>query len=178
MRTCKIDGCNNPVFGGGVCRYHGYTRHMKGGDLFKPKNNTAVTLSPKSNTKIPKESKTRKKQGKTYKEVKDELRAELKAEGKYDCFFCTDPMGEEKGFHHLKGRDGDNFIDKRWLVPGHNQCHVWDYHHLCVEQLLQFPWYQGFLTRLKNKDPKLLREELKKQEKSGLIFDDEDELFN
>jgi hypothetical protein len=144
-------------------------RKRQGGDLYKAKSrqkSTDLPRSPGRNTQISKESKKRKEQSKTYKQVKDEIRAELIAAGKYDCFFCGKPMKSEKGFHHLKGRDGQNFIDKRYIVPGHQQCHVWDYHHSTVEQLLSFSWYEGFLDRLKLIDENLWRKEMNKQTKT------------
>lgn len=167
-RTCTANGCNNPVFASDFCRFHQYKRRMVGGDLY---NKRFKTRSPQRRTSIPKESKTRKEESKTYKEVKDEIRAELISIGKYNCFFCGKPMGEEKGFHHLKGRDGKNFIDKRYLVPGHNNCHVFKYHASSAEQLLRLPWYLDFLKRLKEIDISLYREELKKQDKAGISFE-------
>lgn len=160
MKACSEKGCTNPPFNE-YCRYHQFRLYMKGGRLYKPK--------PRQTKPISKESPKRKEEKKTYKQVKDEIRAELIAQGKYNCFFCTKPMKREKGFHHIKGRDGQNFIDKRYLVPAHNQCHVDGYHQAMVEKLLQQPWYQGFLTRLRAIDEKEYRIEMKKQDK-GILF--------
>ena|ERR1035437_1395263 len=177
-RTCKEDNCNNSVFGGNYCKYHQFCRRMSGGDKHTPKTAKNVPLqpqSPKSGTMIPKESKTRKKESKTYKEVKDEIRAELIATAEWNCFFCTKPMGEEKGFHHTHKRDGSYFTDRKYLKPAHNDCHVWHYHQAKIKDLLLEPWYQGFLNRLKQLDPKLYEKELNKQSKNINIFQDEDE---
>lgn len=168
-KVCDEPNCTNNIFGGGKCLRHQWKRKDK---PTKSKNKPSVPLSPRKRYIIPKQSETRKKQSVTYKEVKDEIITELKAQGKYDCFFCTKPMGKEKGFHHLKGRDGDKFIDKKYLVPGHSLCHVFIYHPATVEQLLKIEWYQGFLNRLKSIDLSLYREELKKQEKAGILFGD------
>jgi hypothetical protein len=152
---------------------------MYGGDLYKanPKQTKAKEARlGKSGTTIPKQGKKRKEQTKTYTQVKSELREGLIAQGKYNCFFCTKPMGDEKGFHHLKGRDGNNFIDKRYLVPGHNQCHVFDYHSSSVKQLRRFEWYEGFLNRLKLIDESLYQEEFKKAEKTMNLFGDDKNL--
>jgi hypothetical protein len=149
---------------------------MEGGDLYKPKQarkKRFKTLTPPKGTAIPKQSKTRLKEGKTYKQTKDELRAEMIANGTWNCFFCTKPMKNEKGFHHTHKRDGSYFTDRKYLKPGHNQCHVWDYHQAKIEDLLKQPWYPGFLLRLKELDESLWRKELKKQEK-GLNFIDKD----
>ena len=174
MKICKEIGCNNNVFGGGYCKYHAYKRYMRGGDLYKPK--------PRKKRKaIPKKSKSRNAREPYYKEIKDELRAEMMAEGTYNCFFCGKPMGDEKGFHHLKGRVGKNYTDRKYLQPAHNKCHVEDYHPSTWEQLNSFAWYDGFLLRLKSIDEKLWRAELRKKDKSlplnpKIEFDD-DELF-
>ena len=159
MKLCKE--CNNAVFGGGYCKYHQYKRKMLGGDLYERK-------PPKKRKAIPKESKKRKLEGKTYKQIKDELRAEMKAEGTYNCFFCGKPMEDEKGFHHCKGRDGSYLTDRKYLKPAHNQCHVWDYHQARVKDLILQPWYGEFLNRLKELDIDLYRKEINKQNKSEL----------
>lgn len=173
MNTCSIKGCSNPVFGGGVCKYHQYTRHMKGGDLFKrAKKKPVEPRSPAKGTPIPKESKKRKEEHKYYKEVKQEIRQELEAIKAYNCFFCGQPMGTEFGFHHLMGRDGTWYLDKKYMVPAHNDCHVFKYHSFTVEQLLKEAWYSDFLSRLKSLDPKLWEKEMKKQYKAGLFDDD------
>jgi hypothetical protein len=168
MRICKEPDCNRPVFSNLFCRYHQYRRRMKGGDLYikRPPQSVSKPRSLKSNTKIPRESKKRSEATKTYKEVKDELRAEMIANGTWNCFFCGKPMGKEKGFHHTKGRDGTLYTDKKYLKPGHNDCHVFRYHQADIESLLQEVWYPDFLLRLKELDEKLWRAELKKQEKS------------
>jgi len=136
---------------------------MRGGDLYKPK---------KTKTPIAKESPKRKEEKKTYKQVKDELREELKAKGEYKCFFCTKDMNGEKEFHHLKGRDGQLYIDKKWLVPAHGKCHVEDYHSSTVEKLMRQPWYEGFLNRLRLLDTQLYYKEIVKQDKAELEFND------
>ena len=159
MKLCKE--CNNTVFGGGYCKYHQYKRKMLGGDLYERK-------PPKKRKAIPKESKKRKEEGKTYKQIKDELRTEMIANGTYNCFFCGKPMGDEKGFHHTKGRDGSYLTDRKYLKPAHNQCHVWDYHQADIETLMQKEWYSDFLNRLKELDINLYNKEIKKQDKSEL----------
>jgi 5-methylcytosine-specific restriction endonuclease McrA len=152
---------------------------MAGGDLHKrtkkPNDNENKAVQPRSRSKqgkIPSESKKRSTERIYYKQVKDEMRAEMKANGTYNCFFCGLPMGDEMFFHHLKGRDGDLYIDRNYLVPAHNDCHVFRYHRLSIEFLIKETWYDGFLSRLKAKDAKLYETELKKQYKAGLFDDD------
>ena len=163
MKICSEPNCNSPVFANLFCRYHQYKRHMAGGDLHKPK--------PRQK-RIPKESKHRKEEKKTYKQIKDEIREELIKQGKYNCFFCDKPMGEEKGFHHCKGRDGTLYTDREFLKPAHNDCHVWHYHQAKIEDLIKETWYPAFLGRLQELDERLYTNELKKQEK-GLLFEDD-----
>ena len=162
MSLCKE--CNNNVFGGGYCKYHQYRRSMQGGDKYSHKPKI------KKRKKIPRESAKRKEETPYYKQVKDELREDMIANDTYNCFFCTKPMGNEKGFHHTKGRDGTLFTDRKYLKPGHNDCHVRDYHQSTVAQMLKQTWYQGFLIRLKELDEKLYEAEIKKQSKSELNF--------
>jgi hypothetical protein len=159
MKTCEHEGCSNPQFGGGRCRYHQFERRKRGGDLH-------VRKKP-----IARESKKRKEESKTYVQVKTELRDAMVAKGTYNCFFSGLPMGNHFEFHHLKGRDGQLYIDPKYLVPALRKYHD-DYHHLNIELLLKEPWYLEFLSKLKAIDPKLYETELKKQYKAGL-FDDE-----
>lgn len=177
--TCGEPGCNNNIFGGGFCKYHQFRRRMAGGDQHKRKKTTndkqnkpVQPLSRKKQGKIPPEGKKRLTERPYYSQVKSEMREEMIANGTYNCFFCGLPMGQEKCFHHLKGRDGMLYIDREYLVPGHSLCHVEKYHRMTVEQLLKESWYQGFLNRLKAIDIKLYETELKKQYKAGLFDED------
>lgn len=161
MRTCKIKGCNNSVFGGDVCKYHQYTRYMQKGDLYKPK--------PRQKSVIPKESKRRKKEHIHYSEGCKQLEKEIRAEngGKIYDFFTG---REIKGFvtwHHLLGRSGDYYTDKDLLVPAENDendGHLF-FHNATLEQLKAKEWYQGFLIRLKNKSLEAYKKEIRKQDK-------------
>jgi len=162
MKTCIIDGCSSPQFGGGFCKYHGYMRRMKGGDLYKPKSRLK---SP-----IPKESKTRKKERLRYTEVCERLTQEIKDanNGKIYCFFSGLEITGKPTFHHLKGRIGDYYVDKEWLVPAINEYHL-AYHFTPIEKLMEEFWYLNFLAKLKLKDTQLYYKELKKQEKAELF---------
>ncbi len=178
--TCQEPGCANNVFGGGFCKYHQFRRRMAGGDQHKRKKTTndkqnkpVQPLSRKKQGKIPPEGKKRLTERPYYSQVKSEMREEMIANGTYNCFFCGLPMGQEKCFHHLKGRDGMLYIDREYLVPAHNECHVYKYHWLSIEFLIKETWYPQFLSRLKAKDEQLYYKELKKQEK-GLLFGDDE----
>lgn len=154
--TCKL--CDRNVFGGGYCAYHQYIRHKQGGDLFKRK-------SPKAKP-IPKESKTRKKERIYYTQHCKELTEEIKNEnnGKIFCFFSGLEITGTPTYHHLKGRTGEFYTDKEWLVPAINKYHL-SYHFTPVEELMKEPWYAEFLIRLKNKSTDAYNKEIRRHEK-------------
>ena len=168
MKECKIDGCERFQSGGGYCPYHQYIRRMKGGDLFKP--------NTKTEKQIPKESKTRKREHKTYTQNCKELEKETRNanDGKIYCYFS----GKEiKGFvtwHHLLGRTGDFYVDKEFLVPVINNYHL-DYHFKSIGWLMEQGWYKNLLEKFKLRDTHLYHKELKRQEKAELNFENNDE---
>lgn len=175
MGTCKISGCDNPIWGGGVCKYHNYTRYMQGGDLHKRKS--------KAKDPIPRESKKRKIERKRYTEVCDLLTEEIRLanDGRVYCFFSgLEIIAKRPHYHHLQKRTGDYYTDKEWLVPALDEYHVEQYHQSTYEQRSKQPWWNGFLTRLKAKSEELYQKELRKKEKAEPInpqkglFDDDD----
>jgi hypothetical protein len=163
-KTCNVAGCSNPQFGGFKCKYHQYMRHMRNGDLFKPKKRQGAP---------PKESKKRKEEKKYYTQHCKELEQEIRAKnnGKIYCFFSGLEINERITWHHLKTRTGKFYTDKEWLVPAINQYHI-DYHFRSVEWLIQQFWYEGFLNRLKDKSLQLYYKEITKQEKAELEFEE------
>lgn len=175
--TCDELNCNYNVFGGGKCKYHQFKRRMQYGDLYKKK--AAEARSPKSGTRIPKESKTRKKDHIHYAQHCKELTQEIRNEnnGKIFCFFSGLEIQGTVSYHHLKGRTGVFYTDKEWLVPVDNKYHLM-FHFTTVEELMKEPWYEGFLKRLRFKSEELYQKELKKIDKSGILFQDEDEEIN
>lgn len=173
--TCKTFGCKNNCWGGGFCKYHQYERRRLGGDLYVSK-----PRSPKSGTKIPKESKTRKKDHIHYAQHCKELEKETRAEnnGKIYCFFTGGEITERISWHHTNKRTGEFYLDKRWLVPSFNKYHIM-YHQTPVEILSKETWYYTvFLKNLGELSNELLLKEKKKFDKSGVLFQDEDEEFN
>jgi hypothetical protein len=168
--TCKIHGCNNPVFGGGVCKYHQYERRRLGGDLYLRK--------PPKAKPIPKESKKRKDDHRQYTQKTKEFWYESVANKTDLCFFCGVHMNKRDNVHHLRGRQ-EYYLDKEYWVNAHNDCHVNKYHMMDIEQLKKESWYPAFLQRLKAKDPQSYDKELKKQDKvqklnPNLFGDDDD----
>ena len=153
MGICKIEGCNNPIWGGGVCRYHNYTRYMRGGDKHERK-------------KPAKRSPKRAQDERRYKDLAKEFFDEAVKNGTNICVFCGKKVTFFEGLHHLKGRTGEYLLDKEWWRTVHNKCHVWDYHQANVEQRLAQPWWEAFLMRLKEASEELYNKELKKYEKA------------
>lgn len=165
--TCKI--CDSGVFGGGYCKYHQYKRRMQGGDKYAPKRKKKALELQSSlfDTKIPPESKRRKKERVRYSEQIIEFWNES-VEDKTDfCFFCGLHMDKRDNVHHLRGRTGEYYLDKEYWVNAHNFCHTYQYHMMSIERLYQLPWYREFLDRLKSKDFHSYCKELKKQDKKA-----------
>ena len=164
MKTCQAEGCNSPQFGGGFCKYHQFRRKMRGGDShqYKPRQKKIATESPK-----------RKEEKKYYTQHCKELEQEIREQndGRIFCFFSGLEITGRISWHHLKKRTGDFYIDKQWLVPSINWYHTEGYHFAKYEWLMEQPWYEGFLQRLKEKDEGLWMAELKKKEKSEFYLD-------
>ncbi len=160
MKGCNIEGCLNPQFGGGYCRYHQFKRKMKGGDLYKPK--------PRQKSPLPKESKKREKERIYYLDQVKMFWKECVENGNDFCFFCGQKMTKREDTHHLKGRIGDYYLDKKWWIQCHRECHG-AVHDWSVEKLMSMPWYQDYLARLKAKDESLYWKALKKEDKSELF---------
>ena len=178
---CKEPNCKNNVFASGWCKYHQYRRSMQGGDKYTPRRTQKRSKAQLDlfGSKIPRQSKTRKKAHIYYSKGCKELEAEIKAmnNGKIYCFFSGLEIKEFVTWHHLLGRTGDYYIDKEFLVPAINGYHL-DYHRMTVEQLDRTDWYPDFLERLKSKCPQGYAKELRKLDKkaniSGINLDDND----
>ena len=121
---------------------------------------------------INKESPKRKVEHKYYSQLCQELWDELVVKGENKCLFCNEIMMIKEGFHHVKGRIRDNYLNKEFLFPAHNECHVYRYHQASVEQLMKEPWYTGFLQRLRDIDPQSYYKEINKQQRAELEFND------
>jgi len=160
MKTCTEQGCNNPQFGGGFCKYHQYRRKMQGGDAFKRK--------PPIKKRTPKRAKDER----YYKDQAREFFDDAVKNKTNLCFFCGQKVTIFEGLHHLKGRTGDYLLDKEWWCVVHNQCHALDYHQSNAEQRTKQVWFNDFLSRLKAKSTDLYNKEMKKLEKS-IDFDEE-----
>uniref|UniRef100_A0A6M3JJ20 Uncharacterized protein n=2 Tax=viral metagenome TaxID=1070528 RepID=A0A6M3JJ20_9ZZZZ len=140
---------------------------MRGGDLFKTKTKKQIP--------IPKESKRRKRAHVDYRAICQELWNELVATGRNVCFFCNKEMKKKEGFHHVKGKVEENYLERKWLYPAHNDCHVWHYHQANIEQLMREDWYEGFLEKLRLIDTQSYYKEKNKLNKAELYFEDNSE---
>jgi hypothetical protein len=159
-KLCKHCG-KYPVFSHDHClgcqRFRKDKKYLK--SVLKSYKKQKGTIKPISDK--------RKQENIKYEKAKKEKEAQLKAEGKWRCFFSDIPLKEEErpSWHHLKGRDGDLFCDPYYLVPSYDLYHVYKYHKLTVKELMLESWYEGFLQRLKEIDVKLYEKEINKREK-------------
>ena len=165
-KICTEEGCKNPQFGGGYCKYHQFKRKMRGGDLYKPR---------KAQKPIPKESKKRKKEHITYLEQRRMFIQENKDNGTYFCFITGEEFDNTlAGFctiHHLRGRTGDYYLDKAFWIIAKNQAHLDVFHNeRGIDELQQEPWWDDFLGRLKLKDIQSYHKIQKRIEKSKNLF--------
>ena len=104
-------------------------------------------------------SEKRSKQNSTYSSICKEIDQQAKKNDEWVCFFCGLPLGERADHHHLLGRDGDLFTDKRYIVLAHNDCHVRLWHGMAESDLSSYWWYDG----LKNRLEKLLNAQTEKK---------------
>lgn len=152
MKTCNRNDCELPCFSKGLCLKHWREEHGK--PLSKHKN-PSHRYKP-----VNKVAKKRSKQLMDYKKITLDSGTPMR------CFFCDKPIvNGQYDKHHLKGRENDLLLEKEWLVPAHNNCHVHLYHSVSVKKLMLLPWYEGFLLRLKAKSEELWQKEIDKQSK-------------
>ena len=158
-KICKYEGCNNSRWGGGYCKYHQYIR-------FKDENRAVQPLSPIKRYNIPKVSDKRLEQAKIYKQICIEVDLEAKKSNNWKCFFCGEEF--EKGVrpdrHHLAGRDGSLYTDKRYLVLAHRICHT-KYHSHTIHLLKKEAWFNSWLERLRVISEELYNKEINKLNK-------------
>jgi hypothetical protein len=123
--------------------------------------------------KIPKESKKRKKEHLTYLKQIEMFKEESIANNTYVCFFCGkkayDGIDGYLCVHHLVGRVGDYYLDKETWVWAHNLCHN-KFHFSTTEDLIQEPWWDDFMSRLKDKNTEVYHKIQKRIEKSKNLF--------
>ena len=157
MKKCKENNCQNRVLGGGYCGYHQFRRHMRGGDKYKPK--------PRQKSVIPKQSKKRAKDNRTYLERVKAFWDKSVAEKTNRCIFCDEILEKFEGNHHLRGR-GKYFLDEEFCSLAHFECHD-DYHHKSIEWMMKQSWFEGFMSRIRARDITTYRKILAKIERNS-----------
>lgn len=105
-------------------------------------------------TRIKPVATKRQAQLRAYDRVRNEIETELKASGKWMCFFSGLPLHEDAVFHHLIGRENELLTDKKFLVPVLHEYHQ-RYHDVPFSKLKNEWWWDGFMKRLKEKDENL-----------------------
>ena len=92
-----------------------------------------------------------------YRRVKAELEKELKDNGEWKCFFSDTPIPDyytwkDVSWHHLKGRDGDLIVDKRYIRPVADKYHTGDegFHNHPKSWLESRWWWQIYINNLSN----------------------------
>lgn len=114
-------------------------------------------------------SKKQQARDRAYKIAKIERAEELKAEGKWVCFFTGEPIpdyltGDKVPVHHLIGRKEDDLVDKKFFAFYlYEECHK-AIHEMEIEKLVLQPWWSVYMANLKETDSDLyyhwkLREE-------------------
>jgi len=115
---------------------------MKGERLYKPKTR------PKS--VIPKQSKKRAKDNRSYLIRVKEFWDKSVVEKTNRCIFCDEIMEKREDNHHISGR-GKYFLDESLWSHAHRECHD-AYHHKPIEWLMKQPWWVGFMSRMRVRD--------------------------
>lgn len=101
-KSCKKEGCNNPRFGKGYCKFHQYLRQD-----FNKKKAPRKRISPISD------------------KLKDELKSYRIVRDRYmyehpNCEICMNPSQD---LHHKKGR-GKHLSDIKYFMAVCRICHI------------------------------------------------------
>lgn len=123
--------------------------------------------------KMKKQSTKQQAKLRAYKKAKIERAEELKKEGKWVCIFTGEPLpdyltGDKVSVHHLKGRDGELIIDKKFFGFYLNEnYHTGEegIHNKPYSELKETWWWSGYMERLKEIDYDLWYHEKLKHEK-------------
>jgi hypothetical protein len=153
MKQCSVEGCTNPVFGKGYCKYHQYHRtDLKVKTYIK---NIKVVSSKRLSQLI------------IYSAAKIIAWDNALKTGNNRCFICNRQFNTKTipDWHHLDGREEDLLLDQQFLRFAHRQCHE-EIHNLYYDLLKLKPWYEGYLQRLKEIDQKLYDKEYDKRFKA------------
>lgn len=144
MKTCSETGCNYPVFSKGLCQGHWRSFYGK-----------AIA---KRNGKRAQQEIEYLKRRRVYI---DRLRAENN--GRIYCGFCGVNIIEDPDIHHGMGKDNDLLIEEKYWVPGHNECHVHEYHSKSWKDIR---WWLLYLENVKYRyPPEMYQKEITRMEK-------------
>ena len=144
MKICNFEGCNYSVFSKGLCKSHWLREYGK------PLKRTPLK---KSVTKIVYICDKKKTQDEEYHRICEEMDAEARAERRWVCFFCGEPLGITADHHHTAGKTGlsDNniplYLDKEGIVLAHRACHR-RYHDITIEELLKARYYKALMKKI------------------------------
>lgn len=144
-KICKSCGKPEYIFSGGLCRQcWGLEQTLKNWASKAPRR------------PIRYKSEKRKEEEKEYKRICKEMDT-VKP---HMCFFCGWEIKGRVDHHHLKGKVGGDYLDKRYIVKAHRKCHS-EFHSLPVDKMW---WFDAFLFRLKQVDFDLFQKELRKRD--------------
>lgn len=153
MKTCKVEGCDWLIFGGGYCKRHQYlrTKAIKDEQAKVPY------------TRIKPRSDKMKAKMELYNHAKALAIAEVRKTGPVMCFSCNKEIVGFIDWHHTEGRE-DNLLEVKKMVFMHRTCHG-AIHNLSVDLLQHLPWYTTYLENLKEFNIELYEREIAKKTK-------------
>ena len=79
-------------------------------------------------------------------------------------------MKERGDVHHILGR-GKFLLEEEFWINTHRDCHM-AYHFDPVDKLRQHPWFDDFMSRLREKSPETYYKVLHKINKAELQFEE------
>lgn len=153
MKTCKVEGCNWLIFGGGYCKRHQYlrTKAIKDEQAKVP----YTRIKPRSDKMAVKMA--------LYNHAKELAIIEARKTGPVLCFACNKEIVGFIAWHHTEGRD-EYLLEFKKMVFMHSDHHS-AIHDLDVEHLEQRPWYATYLANLKEFNIELYEREIAKKTK-------------
>jgi len=155
-KICSMDDCTSPLFARGWCRFHYGTEYLLGKQAEKPsKSYTIPKITAKRSSQVTKYHSNRK--------VFIQREREAHPQGKIFCIFCDKEIHSEPSLHHADGRDDESILNETFWFLSHNNCHVFDYHSKSCKDI---PWWENYMFRMKNINPKIYRKDLLRQSKS------------
>lgn len=153
MKTCKVEGCNYPLWSGGLCKVHQYLRTKA---IKDEKAKILYTrIKPRSDKMAVKMA--------LYNHSKELAIIEARKHGLIRCFACSNEIIGFIDWHHTEGRD-EYLLEIKKMVFMHREHHG-AIHDLSVEQLEQKPWYTTYLANLKEFNIELYEREIAKKTK-------------